>query len=494
MNSFSRAIARIIETVCRFVAVMAQTTPFVKIGALTLLIYLGIWAFYDNPAMSGPRVNREVFLWPVVILLLGTYWVGYQRLKHGMEEFPLRTTIGFGMAMAFCALMTEPFHSTDMFGYINRGWEQVQYGLNPYVYPIDAIKGWKDDPMFTSHWSNNPSPYAFLFVLIAKWICTLGGGNFDFTVLLFKALNLLVYAVTGWFLYKGSEKLGFDRPDLALYLFLWNPLILVHQIANGHNDLLMGFLVVAAVHCAICGGLVWILPLLTAAVLIKYAPVILLPIAVFYLFKQRAWGALALGCILSAGLAYACALPYLPDLDQARLALIERNAFVSRGSLHALLFDSWKEIANLMPALKPYEEMARAFLKNTLLLGFVLFYAWQGLRQIKQTFDVSKFIHFCTLMLFALITVVSLKFYPWYVAIFMPVALLLPVTSPLRPMIILLSCGQMLSLTAVGQTNFLNVLMITALPLWLGWYAFKNPTLTAVCEDRSFNRVVAETL
>ena len=40
---------------------------------------------------------------------------------------------------------------------------------------------------------------------------------------------------------------------LPLYLFLWNPLLLLHFLSDGHNDLLMGLCTAACIFCAVAG-------------------------------------------------------------------------------------------------------------------------------------------------------------------------------------------------------------------------------------------------
>jgi hypothetical protein len=44
-------------------------------------------------------------------------------------------------AALFCAacVLVYPFHSTDVFGYVNRGWQQVHYHMNPYVYTVAEV-------------------------------------------------------------------------------------------------------------------------------------------------------------------------------------------------------------------------------------------------------------------------------------------------------------------------------------------------------------------
>src|SRR5262249_28552280 len=149
-----------------------------------------------------------------------------------------------------CLLMF-PFDSLDLYGYVNKGWLQHHYGLNPYVQTVDSLPLWHSDPMFTNVWIHNPCPYGFLFARIARLACLIGDGNLLRTLLIFKLFNLGAGMLTAIFLYLTAKKLAVRRPDLALYLYLWNPLLLLQEIANGHNDILMAASMIVAVYLAV---------------------------------------------------------------------------------------------------------------------------------------------------------------------------------------------------------------------------------------------------
>ena len=123
---------------------------FIKVAALTLLIYAVLAIFYSTPALSASRNNKELLVWPVTLSLLWAYWQGYVLLKKNL--IPKSWILGVGLALAIVAVLVPPFHSTDMFGYVNRGWQQVHYHLNPYVYTINDIPHWENDPMITNNW------------------------------------------------------------------------------------------------------------------------------------------------------------------------------------------------------------------------------------------------------------------------------------------------------------------------------------------------------
>lgn len=444
-------------------------------GLLLLLTLL----FYRTPALCGPRWAREVFVWPLTAALLLGYWQGYRAVFS--QEIKSKWLWLTAILFAIVAVLIPPFHSTDIYGYINRGWQQLQYGLNPYVYTVDHIPNWGQDPMITDHWVNNPSPYGFLYLLVAKLLCWIGHGDKPLTVLVFKAWNGLLYLLTAGLIWIGAKQLnetGPDRfqgklkPELALYLYLWNPLVLIHSLANGHNDILMGFFVTLSALCGILGGWLWIIPALMAAILVKYGALVILPLALLYLLKNKQWFALLGGGVIAALLFGLTGLPYLPDWQQFHLSEINRNAFVSHGSLHSLIYSIFKNLdKTVLPALHPHRELVRSVLKNMLLGSYALFFlglCWQRIRQ--STYPATQWVRDSLLVMTILICLVSLKFYPWYLGMFFPLAFYLAEGDWLRRFIVLLSCAQLFSITFIGQAHLLNFIVMTGLPIgWLFW-------------------------
>ncbi len=480
-----------------------QNKGFLKVAILTLVIYASLAVFYSTPALSTSRFNKELVVWPVTLGLLWSYWQGYKRLQK--NAVPPGWILGVGAGLAILAVLIPPFHSTDMFGYVNRGWQQLHYHLNPYVYTINDIPHWENDPMITNHWVNNPSPYGFLYLLIAKGLCLLGGGNRALTLSLFKLGNLLMHGLTALLIWLGASQLAKTQaqqplapstpmpvtagPVLALYLYLWNPLILINTLANGHNDIFMGFFVTLSALCALIGAWLWILPALMAATLMKYGAVVIFPLALVFLIRQKAWGALIGGIGLSVILFLLAGQSFLPEWQQFHLSEINHNAFVTHGSLHSFLFIGFKTITkSLLPAAKPYLELVRSILKNLLLLsygGFVLGLLWQRLRS-HTPYPAGTLVRDALLVMSLLVSLISLKFYPWYLGMFFPLALLLPEEDWLRRWVLVLSGAQLFSITFIGQAHMLNFMVMTGLPTaWILWHQQRERELSAIAPENT---------
>lgn len=434
-------------------------------GVLTAAIYLVTAIFYIKGPKVHSQVAREIFAWFFCLSLLFLFWKGYQQISR-TDKPPVRSIVFFAAIFCLLAFLTFPFHSTDVFGYINRGWQQVHYGLNPYIYPLAEIPNWQQDPMFTEHWLYNPNPYGFLFTLVARLLAHIGNGNWLLTLALFKTLNVTAYAATGAIIWSAVRHLPKVKPATALYLFLWNPLILMHHIANGHNDILTGLMVLLAVYFAIAEKYLWIVPMLACATLLKFAPVLLIPPALIFIIKNKGWRVAALGCLIGLALFAVISFPYLRDWNELKLEDMRGNATLIDNSLHSLLIHIFENIARVFKALSPLHASVDMIIKNLLRGGFGIFLLYQWLK-IPRAYTDRVLATKGLLILFALICIASSKFNAWYLGMILPIALLTDEDYWLRRLVVLISCTQLLSLTFFKQAYMLNYFAMIVVPAWM---------------------------
>lgn len=484
------------------------------------VVYGLLWFFIGNDVHHQSRGMREIVFWLTILSVGGAYVFGGIQLRcfgkekavsqHQSKNFQSVSTVfwlvvGLVVCVVLCALMT-PFHSTDVFGYINRGWQQAAYHTNPYATTIVMIPGWHDDPMITDHWVHNPSPYGFVFLHIARWLCLPFYGNFPATVGLFKfsvgAVHLLITALL-WF---GLRERGRSVQMSMLYWYGFNPLILLHHVGNGHNDVWMGlFLVLAAllIQGQSSDGkwalLKWsaMLPMLMVATLVKYAALVTLPITALIMLIQKRWKALIIGVLLSIGVILISGAMYLPDWQHFIWVKLGGNASIFHASITALVWDTYKLASKLLTDLWPMLMENREGVKNALKLAFTGGYAlvyvylcWRVIRGVKEvhSFGQSLIKHpasgWALTMVLAL-GVFSSKFYPWYIGMYFPLVFLIPEASPLqklRPLVIAVTLGQLLSFTVIGQSRFADVLLMLVLPVLLAWF---HPTIQGVLSGQS---------
>src|SRR5262245_26691217 len=234
----------------------------------------------------------DLFAWITAGALIGLYWAGYASLVR-QRAHSLATIVIPALPLLFTAFITIPYDSTDVFLYMDSGWAQAAYGANPYTTVLREIPGIDRDPMFREDWMRaNKNPwldlplvYGFLFAHLAKAIARAGNGHWWITLALFKLINVGAYAATAFLLLSLASKLKFERPDVVLYLFMWSPLILLHHIANAHNDLLMGLLIVAAASLVAHRNGIWTPALLVAATMMKYVAILLIPGFLYFIAR-----------------------------------------------------------------------------------------------------------------------------------------------------------------------------------------------------------------
>jgi hypothetical protein len=447
---------------------------FNLVGWLTALVYLGACVFYARGPGVHTRTAREVFAWLCVLPLLLLFRKGYGLLGGGVgtsvegvgSARSARRVVLFAALFCLLAFLTVPFHSTDVFGYINRGWQQSHYGLNPYVYRLADTPGWRQDAMLSEHWIYNPNPYGFLFSLLARLLCRLGGGNLWLTLSLFKGVNVAAYALSAWLVWKAAARLGEAARVRSLYLVLWNPLVLMHHLANGHNDILIGCLVALSLYLAAAGALLWIVPVLVAATLLKYAPAVLIPPALVFVVRRGGWKTAALSCLIGALLVAVVSAPYLKDWRQLKLEDIQDNATLIDNSLHSFLIHLFENLARLAPRLAPLHAAADWLIKTALRAGLLLFLVYQWIRTPKE-FTAEALARKSVLILYALVCVASSKFNAWYLAMLLPPALMLREGDWLRRLVVLTAAAELLSLTFFKQAYVINYAVMLLLPAWI---------------------------
>lgn len=458
-------------------ATPTKRLSFNTVGILTAIVYLATLIFYLKGPQSHSRTGKEIFAWLLVPATLFLFWKGYQLVSDEGSAPSARNVVLFAVAFSLIALFVYPFHSTDVFGYINRGWQQVHYHQNPYVNFTAEIPNWQQDPMITDHWIYNPNPYGFLFTLIARAFAFVGNGNWWATLLLFKTLNVLVYGGTSWLVWSAAKRLGHLRPLNDLYLFMWNPLVLLHHIANGHNDIVTGYFVALAMYFAVIGVGFWIIPMLVLATLLKYGPAILLPFALIYVIKNHGWKIAILSSLLGGMIAVAVSAPYLADWNQFRLEDIRFNATLIDNSLHSFLIHLFENIARVVRPLAAYHGIVDSLIKNLLRVGLILFFLAQ-LATIPKSFTAPVFIKKSLLVMFFLVCVASSKFNAWYMGMLLPLALLMDAKYWLRRLVVLITGAELFSLTFFKQAYILNFFAMILVPCGIVYRQVKRGDAT----------------
>ncbi|HEY3702684.1 MAG TPA: polyprenol phosphomannose-dependent alpha 1,6 mannosyltransferase MptB [Acidimicrobiales bacterium] len=175
----------------------------------------------------------------LTILVATWLWVGWAVRRGGGPSRPdLQWMLG-GWSVPL--LLGAPLYSRDVYSYVAQG-RMAELGINPYLHgPLSLGDGPYLDAV--SHvWRATPAPYGPLFVGIASVVTRVFPGPLSaaFGMRLAVLPGVVLLAV---FLPRLARQNGVPE-QVALWLGVLNPLVLLHLVAGGHNDALMLGLVV----------------------------------------------------------------------------------------------------------------------------------------------------------------------------------------------------------------------------------------------------------
>jgi hypothetical protein len=425
----------------------------------------GAWAW----ALSGDRgVVQDASAWIALAIFIAIYRTGYVEVRRAGPD-ALAVVLAIGAVMAAVGVSLKPESRQDVFAYVNFGWMQYHYHLNPYAHLMNQAPGWKTDPMVTRWWATVPMPYGFGFAALARALCALGGGSLGATVLLFKIVNVAAAGAIAAMLMAIARRSGAIRAEVAAYLFLWNPFLALQFFTNAHNDILIALSAVAAIYFAAAGLWIAIIPALALGFLVKYIPAILIPFAITVVVRRKGWSTALWGCAIAAAICAAFSIPYLRDRSAAQAIFTIRKEFDSFDSLPAALGMVTGHVASLAGIHLRGNQVAFFYFAAGV-LGAALLYAIQvvGFARMRSPSPVDL-AAVCLFVEFVVLCVARNKFSPWYVGSFFPLAMILPARSWLLQLTIALSFAGLIGFTryTVGLPLAGYILMLAAPTIWI---------------------------
>ena len=249
--------------------------PLLKYHA-TPLLDLGKIA--DRSRLSAAAFATAFFL------LFTLYYAGY-RLCLGQDSphWPW-TVLAFATVFSLTLMFVYPIGAVDLFDYIINGRILAHYRLSPFAHVAGEFP---DDPIAPyAAWQSIPSAYGPLWAYLAAGTNSLAGSaDLLANVWAFKGLAILFYVLDIGLIYGILAEI---KPAYALpgaFLFAWNPLLLFETAANGHNDSVMMFFVLLAIHLLLKHRASLSIIALTCSVMIKFVTIILLPFLLLSLLE-----------------------------------------------------------------------------------------------------------------------------------------------------------------------------------------------------------------
>jgi hypothetical protein len=218
-------------------------------------------------------------------LLMALYLWGLRSVRSG--GVGRRTIWAFAMVFAGVLLWLLPITS-DLFSYLSHAYMFTDLGANPLLQaPLDF-----EDPLILAYstvYAVRPTVYGPAWVLVSA-IGTVGPNDLPFGLLYLKGLAAVAFLASAWLV---ERILLHFRPEAALeglYLFAWNPFVLLMAVGDGHNDIVMMALALLAIWLLLKERWVLAWSVLALSVWTKYVSLALAPLFVIYMWQHLARG------------------------------------------------------------------------------------------------------------------------------------------------------------------------------------------------------------
>jgi hypothetical protein len=334
----------------------------------------------------------------------GVYYLMWRVCRGSQPRSVWLVLIGIMVGLNALMLWLYPIGAADIFDNIVRGRITAVHGGNPFY---DTPSEFKADLFFPyAAWRNATSAYGPLWEMLAASLAWLMGTHKIGLVLAFKLAGLMFYGGCVWLIAQCLQKLAPERAAQGVVLFALNPLVIYETAGNGHNDVALAFFVLLAVRLMVDRRFTWAALALTGGALIKFIPILLLPVALAagvrplptWPARLRFWLFTALAC---AGLVVAAYAPFWRG--EGDVLSLTRRAGLFTTSLPAL---AQVHLANLLGLTDSQLIVSRWALALTGV--FVVVAAW------RVWHEPTAVIHALAQIITYYLLFTCLWFQPWY--------------------------------------------------------------------------------
>ena len=381
----------------------------------------------DGLGLSG--LPRDVAAAVSAAFLLGAAAAFLYALREAWRgRLSVRWVIGVGLGLHLLALLTPLFLSRDVYSYAIYGRMVSVYGVNPYVDIPASFPGDPVYPLVSVDWIDSRSVYGPAFSAIAAGVSAVVSSP-PAIVMAFKALAVAASAGTMVLVAAAARRIRPERAAFAAALMGWNPVVLFHGAAGGHNDTLVGLALAASVLMVLRGRDLWATAILVAGSLVKVsAGVPLAAVVVASVIRappgrrlRRLAAHAAVG--LAVGLPFVVPFMQLEDPTLGALELTSRLGWLApsrlvlvalRGAARALGGDVAGDVVS-------------AIVRVAFPAVFVAVLVGLGRHLARRRERIDPVLVVATMGWATLIAVmISPLLYPWYMAWLLPVVWILP--------------------------------------------------------------------
>ncbi len=361
----------------------------------------------------GPSAHAALQALQILCLayLFGVYGLVLKYWRH--LSYRPRTLTLTAVALGVMAATLLPANSSDVLEYIGFGRLVAIYHLNPYLHTYAEVT----DRFAGSVTWNEPMPYGPLILPVVAAAGAVSRHGIILAIYTLKLAWLLVFLLNGFLIYRLAGSLGWLAPEQAFFVFAFNPLLLLEQLGNGHNDglLILGGLLAlyalergwdaVALACAFLGALVKTPGLFWVAAI------------GILLLRQGRWRGLVAGAgVCAAGLA---AVVRLFPGCLTTLTVMDDQWRFSEDSLHTIVISGAARVSQALHLAWGYGHLFA--LDRWIFSGlFVAFCAWR-LAAIRDRADVVRE---TGNLLLVLLLGFAASVSPWYATWLLPIAAL----------------------------------------------------------------------
>lgn len=188
--------------------------------------------------------------------------------------------IGFSF-FVLILLISPPFLSADMYGYILRSIITTTHEINPYqIAPADL--GYSNIII----WPEQVMRYGPLYALYSLGLTQAAGDTIASNILVYRIMNVVWLALSAWLLYRILLVRSVAAARIGTAFFLWNPFILFETVHSGHNDIMLLTAVLGSIFLIQQQRYLYAIWALCLGALIKYSLVALIPFVLMLMYYQ----------------------------------------------------------------------------------------------------------------------------------------------------------------------------------------------------------------
>lgn len=250
-------------------------------------------------------------------LLLAAAWFGYAfAVIAALKGGALRAKTILCLALPLGVILAVWWPSSlsgDVYGYVGFARMFVHHGMNPYTHTPDDLRA-IGDPSGPFARFRHPSIYGPVWTLLSVIIVwLLKSASLWWQVVAMKLLSAVCLVLTAFVGRQVAEEFSPGTGDVTMLAIALNPLFLVEGPGNGHNDLLMAFLMLSGILYLLRKNHVLGSLMLGASIGIKFVSAVMVPWAIWEFTKGKQTAQrISLAAVSGLLVLLPCLVCYLP--------------------------------------------------------------------------------------------------------------------------------------------------------------------------------------